>query len=193
MKKQSTNHKTFATDTVLPGDMSQEEYIERTLRVNHAGEYGAKYIYEGQLAVLKKKQSKNVQVIQHMHDQECEHLEYFHNELNRRKIRPSLFSPLWRIGGFALGAVTASMSEKAAMACTVAVEEVIDKHYEDQLKKLPRSENNLKNKIQKFQADELEHRDTALACEAEKTVTYPVLTKVISQISKMAISVAKKY
>lgn len=175
-----------------PGDISKEEYLERMIRVNHAGEYGAKRIYEGQLAVLGKKPV--AKEIEHMKDQELEHLEYFENQLNKRNIRPSALHPFWDVAGFALGAGTALLGEKAAMACTVAVEEVIDKHYEEQIKELSKDkdEKEMREKILKFQADELEHRQTGIDHDAEQTPAYPVLTGAIKLGSKAAIWLAKR-
>src|SRR5690606_10192897 len=129
------------------------------------------------------------ETIRHMKDQELEHLEYFEQQLTKRNIRPSALHPLWNVAGFILGAGTALLGEKAAMACTVAVEEVIDEHYEEQIKELgsEASEKELKEKILKFQADELEHRQTGLDNNAEEAVAYPILTSAIKLSSKAAI------
>jgi ubiquinone biosynthesis monooxygenase Coq7 len=159
-------------------------------RVNHAGEYGAKRIYLGQLSVLKGHAK-----IQEMYEQELEHLEYFDGQLKERKIRPTVLQPLWHLGGFMLGAMTAALGEKAAMACTVAVEEVIDEHYQEQLVKLQSvaAEKTLRNKIKKFREDELQHRDTGLEHDAEQAVAYPILYSTIKFITKGAIFLSKKY
>lgn len=179
---------------IKPGDKSKEEYLSETIRVNHAGEFGAKRIYEGQLAVLKNKPV--AKEIEHMKEQELEHLEYFEQQIIERNIRPSALSPIWDVAGFALGAATALLGEKAAMACTVAVEEVIDEHYEEQVKKLSddhKNEKELKEKILKFQAEELEHRQTGLDHHAEEAIAYPVLTHAIKTGSKAAIWLAKRF
>ena len=114
----------------LPGDPSKEEYVERLIRVDHAGEYGAVRIYEGQLAVLGKKSSGPL--VRHMLEQEKAHLTAFDKLSAERRVRPTALMPIWHIAGFALGAATAMMGEKAAMACTVGVEEAIDEHYQRQ-------------------------------------------------------------
>ena len=111
----------------LPGDLTKDELIDRIIRVDHAGEFGAKRIYEGQLAVLRGK--PEAQAIEHMYQQELEHLRTFEKLMVERRVRPSALHPLWNAAGFALGAATALLGPKAAMACTVAVEEVIDQHY----------------------------------------------------------------
>lgn len=169
----------------LPGDPDKAQLIEQILRVNHAGEYGAKRIYEGQLAMLKGTPSEPV--IQHMKEQELEHLAYFEQAIANRHVRPTLLTPLWHMAGFALGAATALLGEKAAMACTVAVEEVIDEHYQQQLAQLGEDEAELKARITKFRDDELEHRDTGLAHEAEQAPAYTILTQAIKTASKAAI------
>src|ERR1700753_2374490 len=107
--------------------------IEAMIRVDHAGEYGAVRIYEGQLAVLKRRKRASVETIPHMADQEQRHLKTFDKLVNERRVRPTALEPVWRMAGFALGAVTAAMGEKAAFACTAAVEEVIDEHYASQV------------------------------------------------------------
>lgn len=169
----------------LPGDIENNMLVEQVIRVNHAGEYGAKRIYEGQLAVLKHTASGPI--IQHMKEQEQEHLDYFEKAITERQVRPTVLTPLWHVAGFALGAATALLGEKAAMACTVAVEEVIDEHYQTQLEKLGDDEVALKNHIAKFREEELEHRDTGLQHGAEHAPAYPVLTQLIKAGSRAAI------
>ncbi len=176
--------------STLPGDMTEAEYLARILRVNHAGEFGAKQIYAGQLAVLGN--SDVGDTLRHMAEQEEVHLEYFAGELARRRIRPTAMHPIWRVLGFALGAGTAMLGKEAAMACTVAVEEVIDAHYEDQLHKLPAHENDLKKKIKKFQAEELEHRDIGIDHGAERAPAYELLYRAISTGCKAAIWISKR-
>lgn len=155
------------------------------IRVNHAGEYGAKRIYAGQLAVLGN--SPSAPTIHHMAEQEEEHLQAFSRLLTERKIRPTILSPVWHVGGFLMGAASALLGEKAAMACTVAVESVIDEHYAAQEKKLGDSEPELKTTISKFRADEKEHHDTALEHGAEASPMYPLLVGVIKMQTKLAI------
>jgi ubiquinone biosynthesis monooxygenase Coq7 len=169
----------------LPGDPSAKELVERMIRVDHAGEYGAARIYAGQLAVLGR--SAAAPVIRHMAEQEKRHLDTFDRLVVERRVRPTLLSPLWHIAGFALGAATAALGERAAMACTVAVEEVIDEHYRDQLETLGDAEPALAASIGEFRADEIEHRDTGLAHGAEAAVGYPVLSAAVKAGSRLAI------
>ena len=137
-------HKTTG-ETRLPGDPSVSEMIERIIRVDQAGEYGAKRIYEGQLVVLGK--SPAGETIRQMAEQEAAHLRDFDAMVNARRVRPTALQPFWHIAGFALGAGTALMGERAAMACTVAVEEAIDEHYAKQAEYLGEDEKELRDLI----------------------------------------------
>ena len=174
----------------LPGDLSQSDLVKRFIRVNHAGEFGAKRIYEGQLAVLKN--TKDAAVIEHMKDQELHHLETFEKLIVERKVRPTMLHPLWNAAGFALGVGTALLGPKAAMACTVAVEEVIDEHYADQADQLTEDEGELRETINRFRDEELEHRDTAIEFGGETTPGYPVLRGRIRLGSKLAIWLSER-
>ncbi len=176
----------------LPGDPSKEEYVERLIRVDHAGEYGAVRIYEGQLAILGKKPSGPI--VQHMLEQEKAHLATFDKLINERRVRPTALMPLWHVAGFALGAATAMMGERAAMACTVGVEEAIDEHYQSQIEALePYSdEANLRETCVTFREEELEHRDTGLDHGAKQAPGYEVLTGAIKAGSKLAIWLSKR-
>ena len=174
----------------LPGDLSRSDLVKRFIRVNHAGEFGAKRIYEGQLAVLKN--TKDAAVIEHMKDQELHHLETFEKLIVERKVRPTVLHPLWNVAGFALGVGTALLGPKAAMACTVAVEEVIDEHYADQAAQLTEDEGELKETINRFRDEELEHRDTAIELGGETTPGYPVLRRTIRAGSKLAIWLSER-
>lgn len=165
--------------------MSPQETVARIVRVNQAGEYGAKRIYEGQLAVLSGTDAEPV--LREMLEHELVHLEHFDNELTDRKIRPTALQPFWHIAGYALGAGTALLGKEAAMACTVAVEEVIDEHYASQGDELGDEEPDLKQTIEKFRADELHHKETGLAEGAEDAPAYPVLTGAIKAGSRLAI------
>ena len=174
----------------LPGDPTPQERLARIVRVDHAGEYGAKRIYEGQIAVMGKGQ--HGRMLRHMADQELEHLRYFEKQLNARKVRPTALQPFWHVAGFLLGAGTAVLGERAAMACTVAVEQVIEDHYEEQMKHLGPEEAELKAAILKFQAEEVEHRDIGLANGAEQAPAYPVLSAAIKAGTKAAIWLAAR-
>ncbi|AWJ89093.1 demethoxyubiquinone hydroxylase family protein [Azospirillum baldaniorum] len=174
----------------LPGDPTPEQRLARIVRVDHAGEYGAKRIYEGQLSVMGR--GRHAKTLRHMADQELEHLQYFEKQLVARQVRPTVLQPLWHVAGFLLGAGTAVMGERAAMACTVAVEQVIDGHYEAQLKHLGPEEEELKTSILKFQAEEVEHRDIGLLNGAEQAPAYPVLSAAIKAGTKAVIWVAER-
>ncbi|MBK8160072.1 MAG: demethoxyubiquinone hydroxylase family protein [Rhodospirillaceae bacterium] len=174
----------------LPGDLSPAALLDRIIRVDHAGEYGAKRIYEGQLAVLGKKPEGHV--IRHMLEQELVHLQAFEKLMVERRARPSVLFPVWHVAGFALGAATALMGPKAAMACTVAVEEVIDEHYRQQTAELGATEPAIREKIETFRAEEVQHRDTGLAHGAEQAPAYPVLSSAIKAGSRLAIWLAER-
>lgn len=175
----------------LPGDLAPEALVDRVIRVDHAGEYGAKRIYEGQLAVLGQKAEGPV--IRHMLEQELKHLDAFEKLMVERRARPSLLFPIWHVAGFALGAATALMGPKAAMACTVAVEEVIDEHYRQQMHELGSNEPALTEKIEVFRAEEVEHRATGLAHGAEQAPAYEVLSGAIKLGSRLAIWLAERF
>jgi ubiquinone biosynthesis monooxygenase Coq7 len=160
------------------------------IRVDHAGEHGAKRIYDGQLLVLGR--SADAPTIRRMAAQEMEHLRVFDRMIAERGVRPTLFSPLWHMAGFAMGAVTALLGPKAAMACTEAVERVIDEHYADQLARLGDAEPVLARTIARFRDDEIEHRDIAVAHGAKDAPAYPALSAAISGATKLAIRLSTK-
>ena len=174
----------------LPGDPSREEMIARMIRVDHAGEYGAKRIYDGQLAVLGKRADS--ETIRAMAKTEEEHLAEFNKMLVGRRVRPTLLHPIWHVAGFALGAGTALLGRNAAMACTAAVEEVIEKHYADQAAMLDDEDPELKRRIEKFRDEEIEHRDTALAEGASRAPGYPVLTAAVKTGTRIAIWLSER-
>ncbi len=185
-----TEKPTHQPRTRHPGDLTPGAEVARMIRVDHAGEYGARRIYEGQLAVLGRNAGGGS--IRRMYDQELEHLDRFEKLMVARRVRPTALQPLWHVAGFALGAATAMMGERAAMACTVAVEEVIDEHYGGQAARLGPEESELKDTIEQFQADEREHRDTALDHGAEKTPGYEVLRGAIKSGSRLAIWLSER-
>lgn len=172
------------------GDPTKAEMMDRLLRVDQAGEHGAVRIYAGQRAVLKH--SRHKQLLKHMYDQEREHKAAFDKLVIERRARPTALSPLWHVFGYALGAGTALMGEKAAMACTVAVEEVIDGHYSRQIDQLGADEAELKAMIEKFRADELEHRDAAYDHGADETRGYLALAAAIKGITRGAIWLSER-
>jgi ubiquinone biosynthesis monooxygenase Coq7 len=161
------------------------------LRVNQAGEYGATRIYAGQLAVLRK-DSPAAHAISGMARQEERHLERFNALRAARRVRPTLLQPRWDVAGFALGAATALMGEKAAMACTDAVETEIDRHYGEQLDALGQDDPLLADSIAEFRAEELEHQATARAHGAADAVAYPLLSAAIRAGCRVAIGLSKR-
>lgn len=160
------------------------------IRVDHAGEYGAVRIYAGQLAVLGARKSKVADAIRHMAEQEQLHLKRFDTLINQRRVRPTALEPVWRVAGYALGAATALMGEEAAMACTEAVEEVIDQHYADQLTRLKDPE--LKQTVETFRADEIAHRDTAIAHGSAEAPAHQLLTAAIKTGCRIAIALSTR-
>jgi len=175
----------------LPGDPGTRERIARMVRVDHAGEQGARRIYDGQLAVLGK--SGVAPAIRRMAEQERRHLEHFDRLMVERRVRPTVLSPLWHVAGFALGAATALLGERAAMACTVAVEETIDAHYAAQIAALGDSDPALKSAIAEFRDDELEHRATGLAHGAEDAPGYEAMTGLIKLGARAAIWLSERF
>jgi ubiquinone biosynthesis monooxygenase Coq7 len=174
-----------------PGTRTPDD-IEAMIRVDHAGEYGAVRIYEGQLAVLGARGSSATTAIRHMAEQEQRHLKAFDALVNERRVRPTALAPVWRVAGFALGAATALLGEKAAMACTAAVEEVIDQHYAAQVEKLGDSDPALKATVEDFRAEEIAHRDAALAMGAQDAPGYRVLSQAIKAGCRIAIRLSEK-
>ena len=168
-----------------------KQLIDEIIRVDHAGEYGATKIYAGQLAVFGENTTIGKK-IKHMADQEQEHIDTFNKLIIEKRVRPTLMMPLWNLLGYALGVTTAKMGKKAAMACTVAVEDVIGKHYEKQARDLLDTEPDLKKLLLKFRDDELEHHDIGIENDAEKTIGYNFLSKIIKTGCKTAIAISKK-
>jgi len=168
-----------------------KQLLDEIIRVDHAGEYGATKIYAGQLAIFGEK-SKIGKIIKYMADQEQKHIDTFNKLIIKKRVRPTALMPLWNFTGFVLGATTALLGKKAAMACTVAVEDVIGKHYEKQAKELGNKEPVLKKILLEFRNDELEHHDIGLEHEAEKTIGYNILTKIIKTGCRTAIEISKR-
>jgi ubiquinone biosynthesis monooxygenase Coq7 len=172
-----------------PGDERPD--VGAMLRVDQAGEYGATRIYAGQLAVLGEGHGAS-RLIARMASQEQRHLKHFDRLLTERGVRPTLLQPVWRVAGHALGAVTALIGPSAAMACTAAVEDEIDRHYSDQLAALGAEEPELAATIGEFQADEREHRDAAIEAGAEDSFGYPILYSAIRAGCRLAIELSKR-
>ena len=168
--------------------------IEEFIRVDHAGERGAVKIYEGQLLALNTlvKNENLKKKIEEMKIHEKEHSEFFESEIKKRKIKPTKFLPLWDLLGVGLGFGSALLGKKAAMLCTASVEEVIDKHYQNQIDQLGSDEKNLKDKIIKFREDELHHKDIAYEEGATKKGLYSIMDKIIKTGSRLAINISEK-
>ncbi len=168
---------------------------EQMIRVDHAGEYGAARIYAGQLAVLGRGEKGDL--LRHMQAQENVHLETMAGLVVSRRVRPTALLPLWHLAGFALGAVTAALGERAAMACTVAVEQAIDAHYTAQIDALDDREPGLREPLlretlEKFRAEEIEHRDIGLANGAEQMPGYRLLSAAIKAGCAVAIRLSER-
>lgn len=173
--------------------MVDKSELHRMIRVDQAGEFGATRIYEGQLAVMGDRGPHSAE-IRHMAEQEEGHRARFDAMMAQRGVRPTALQPFWSVAGYALGAGTALLGPEAAMACTAAVEEEIDKHYSEQIDRL--AENNsdpeLSDMIEEFREDERAHRDAALAHGAEKAPAYPLLSGAIRLGCRIAIKVSER-
>ncbi len=185
------NSSRLDVDGALPGPRQR---LAEMLRVDHAGEYGAVQIYRGQRAVFDNVPGKEATsaLLKEMEDGEAHHLETFDRLLAEKRIRPTLLAPVWNVAGFALGAGTALMGEKAAMACTAAVEEVIERHYADQAEELTAAGDPLATTIEEFREDEIGHKTTAEDHGAAQAPGYPVMRAVIQAGCRLAIKLSEK-
>lgn len=168
---------------------------EEMLRVDHAGEYGAVAIYRGQLAVFERQHGKEriVSQLKEMAAQEQDHLDAFDRMLSAGSVRPTVLSPVWNAAGFALGVGTALLGEKAAHACTEAVETVIEEHYGDQVTELREAgEDALADTMAKFQEEEVAHKELAASEGASEAPAYPLLSAVIRTGCRVAIRISEK-
>ncbi|MDE0058375.1 MAG: demethoxyubiquinone hydroxylase family protein [Defluviicoccus sp.] len=177
--------KRLTAEDRLPGDPDRAETVARMIRVDQAGEYGAVRIYAGQRAFLPRGAAADA--VDKMAAKEAEHLAAFDAMVAERGVRPTALMPLWHLAGYALGAATALMGERAAMACTEAIEEVIDRHYAEQSAALGEDEAELRATIDAFRADEIEHRDLAVAHAARDAPGYRLLTDAVKTGSRLAI------
>ena len=164
--------------------------LDSILRVDHAGETAAAKIYDGQLAILKN--TPVGPTIQHMKDQEQEHLDTFNELLVKNDTRPTALLPLWNIMGFGLGVASAMLGEKAAMACTIAVEEVIGEHYAKQAEILDEDHNDLKATLMKFRDDELDHLETGVEHDGKNAPGYELMKAVVQMGCRTAIKISEK-
>lgn len=184
-----------APDSPSPRDPGpKDKRVAEMLRVDHAGEYGAVNIYRGQRAIFDRLpgKSRTSTLLKHMEDGEAHHLETFDRLLLERGVRPTLLSPIWNAAGFALGAGTALLGEKTAMACTSAVERVIEGHYAEQVAELDDGERDLRDTLARFREDELEHHDTAIDEGAESAPAYGLFKRVVEAGCKAAIAISKR-
>ena len=174
--------------------MISKNKIEEFIRVDHAGERGAVKIYEGQLLALNTlvKDEKLKKIVEDMKVHEKEHCEFFEKEIKKRDIKPTKLLPLWDLLGVTLGFGSTLLGKKAAMLCTASVEEVIDKHYQNQIDQLDQNEKELKKNIIKFREDELHHKDIAYEKGASKKGVYSIMDKIIKTGSKLAINISEK-
>ncbi len=178
----------------MPGQGARERRIDEMIRVDHAGEYGAVQIYRGQRAVFGRIDSKShaARLLAEMEAGEQDHLKTFDRMIAERGVRPTLMAPIWRVAGFGLGAVTALMGERAAHACTEAVEEVIEEHYGRQSEALEGVDTELKHVVDKFRADEIAHKETAVEQGARGAIGYPLLSAAIKLGCRAAIRISEK-
>ena len=181
---------TASDEAWLPGDPPPQARVAAMLRVDQAGEFGAARIYAGQLAVLGR--SAAGPVLRRMAAQEAEHLKTFDALIAERRVRPTALRPFWSLAGYALGAATALLGERAAMACTVAVEETIDAHYRAQLAELGDAEPALSTTIETFRQEELEHRDIGVAHGARQAPGYRLLHAAIAAGCRVAIRLSER-
>ena len=173
---------------------SNKNKVKEFIRVDHAGERGAIKIYEGQLLALNTliKDENLKKTIEEMKVHEKEHFDYFENEIKKRNIKPTKLLPLWDLLAVGLGFGSTILGKKAAMLCTASVEEVIDKHYLNQINQLESDEKKLKKTIEKFRLDELHHKNIAYEKGANKKGLYSILDKVIKTGSRIAINISEK-
>ena len=167
-----------------------KNHIDTILRVDHAGETAAAKIYDGQLAVLKN--TPVGPTIQHMKNQEQEHLDTFNQLLLDNDTRPTVLLQLWNVIGFGLGVASAVMGKKAAMACTIAVEEVIGEHYDKQAQTLNENHKDLKSTLIKFRDDELDHLETGVEHDGENATGYKIMKVIVQLGCRTAIKISEK-
>ncbi|MFL5296929.1 MAG: demethoxyubiquinone hydroxylase family protein [Phenylobacterium sp.] len=177
-----------------PGQGALAARMAEILRVDHAGELGAVSIYRGQQAVLGQApgHERIAGQLAEMEAQEEVHLARFDTLITERRVRPTAMAPLWRLAGFALGAGTALMGDKAAHACTEAVETVIEEHYAAQIAEVASREPELAAELARFRDEELAHRDTAVEEGAREAAGYAVLAAVIRTGCRAAIKISEK-
>ena len=180
---------------------NKKKLLEEMIRVNHAGESGAIWIYQAQKLILHKKDKGLAKIVGEMENQEYEHLNYFTDQMVKRKVRPTVFSPLWKLGSFTLGSITAVLGKNATMTTTEAVESVIADHYQQQIDLLSskifednkEDKDELKSKITKFREDEIAHHDEAADLKDKSSLKDKALFHTVRFITKTAIKISKKF
>lgn len=182
------------TAPIMPGEGARERMLEEMIRVDHAGEFAAVQIYRGQQAVFSRIAGKAhaAGVIARMEAGEQEHLRTFDRLIAEHEVRPTIMAPLWRVAAYGLGAATALMGETAAHACTEAVEEVIEEHYGRQSAALDGVDADLQRVVDRFRADEVGHKETAIEQGAHDAPGYPVLSAIIRFGCRAAIAISEK-
>uniref|UniRef100_A0A7S2ZL53 5-demethoxyubiquinone hydroxylase, mitochondrial n=2 Tax=Rhodosorus marinus TaxID=101924 RepID=A0A7S2ZL53_9RHOD len=178
----------------LFADKESKAVLDKMIRVDHAGELGARQIYAGQLAIFRGTSLQPV--IEEMAEQEKKHLNAFNRLISERRVRPTAMMPVWRVAGYALGFGSALVGKEAAMACTVAVEEVIAEHYNDQIRQLHEKgfekEEPLREMIKEFRDEELEHKDIGIEFDAEMAPMYKAMSQVIKAGCHAAIYISER-
>lgn len=177
-----------------PEFRSKDNILSQIIRVDHAGEYGAMRIYSGQIDACKyKTDTSDKHLLEEMLLQEKKHLDYFSNEMKEKSIRPTALMPFWHISGYMIGFITRMMGPNTAMLCTEAVEDVIDKHYAEQLKYLEdkNEDQDLKDTIEQYRLEELEHKNIAINNGSKNAPMYFVLRNIIKYICNSAIYASK--
>ncbi|MBN8512581.1 MAG: demethoxyubiquinone hydroxylase family protein [Rickettsiales bacterium] len=171
---------------------NHEVKINEIIRVDHAGEYGAKRIYQGQIDGASDKETKKV--LHHMLEQELEHLSYFETQIENSQSRPTIFMPMWNVMGYMLGRLSIKLGKKSAMQVTQAIEEVIVEHYQQQIDYLESSKTGLEllDKIKQFKNDEAEHINVALNNGSNEVFLHRFYSDSIKQMCKIAIFLSKK-
>lgn len=181
-------------DNLMPKPYFEDKNkkLSQIIMVNHAGEYGAQRIYEGQINYTKDTKQKSL--IRHMLEQELMHLNYFENEIKKGASRPTAMMPLWKIFGYGLGAISARIGPRTAMLVTESVEKVIVDHYQEQIDYLEKANPNnpVLQKIKEFKQDEADHIHIALKNESTKSPFYSLLSNIVGKICKTAIFISKK-
>ncbi len=182
------------THPPMPGEGARERMLEEMIRVDHAGEFAAVQIYRGQRAVFDRIEGKAhaARIIADMEAGEQEHLRTFDRLIAERGVRPTAMAPVWRVAAYGLGAATALLGEKAAHACTEAVEEVIEEHYARQSAALAGVDVELRRVVDRFREDEIGHKETAIEQGARDAPGYGVLSAIVKLGCRAAIRISEK-